>query len=332
MPAPLPTITFHPACAAWLHRPLLVGLSGGRDSVALLHALHEAGCLLAACHLHHGIRGADADADAAFCGELCARLGIPLHSERADVPALARTWSLSLETTARRARRTALVAAAARLNCAAIALAHHADDQAETILFHLARGSAGPRGMQPVMQAEGATWLRPLLDCPRRLLTDWLTARGLTWREDASNAVADVARNRLRLEVMPALERALGREVAPILNRSARLQTETKDALDTALSLLPLTDPQGRLYLPALAGQPAAFVKAALHRYLKRAGVPDLGEADVLACAAILAPDAPAARANLGGFWQAARQHKRLVLLRAGEPVAVRWNDNSPPS
>ncbi len=331
MLSPLPTIPLHPACAAWLHRPLLVGLSGGRDSVALLHALHEAGTPLAACHLHHGIRGAEADEDAAFCAELCTHLGIPLQCERADVPALAGEWGLSLETAARRARRAALCAAATHLRCDAIALAHHADDQAETVLFRLARGSAGPRGMQPVLEAEGITWLRPLLNCPRRLLTDWLTARGLTWREDSSNAVADVARNRLRLEVMPALERALGRDVAPLLNRSARLQAETADALDTALALLPLTDPQGRLYLPALAGQPEAFVNAALHRYLKRAGVPDLGEAEVRATAAILAPDAPAARVNLCGGWQAARQHRRLVLLKGGEPAAVAWKD-APPS
>ncbi len=331
MPDPQPPLPLHPACATWLHRPLLVGLSGGRDSVALLHALHEAGCPLSACHLHHGIRGEEADADADFCRELCAQLGIALHIERQDVPALARDRGLSLETAARSVRRQTLLATAARRGCAAIALAHHADDQAETVLFRLARGSAGPRGMLPVHKAEGMTWLRPLLDCPRRRITDWLLARGLHWREDASNARPDVARNRLRLEVLPALQRALGRDVAPILNRSARLQAETAEALDCALGLLPLIDPQGRLYLPALAEHPLPLVKAALHRYLSRAGVPDVSEDAVLALAALLSPEAPASRANLPGGWQAARRHKRLELLRGGAPVAVRWNDKPTP-
>jgi tRNA(Ile)-lysidine synthase TilS/MesJ len=112
-----------------------------------------------------------------------------------------------------------------------VALAHHADDQAETVLFRLARGAAGLRGMQPVHVAAGITWVRPLLGLRRAEITAWLQQIGQPWRDDATNDVPDVARNALRLEVLPALNKALGRDVTPILGRSARLQAETLDAL-----------------------------------------------------------------------------------------------------
>lgn len=312
----LPT---EPACEPYLTRPLVVGLSGGRDSVALLHLLAEKGCQLHACHVHHGIRGAEADADADFCRTLCQQLGIPYEEHRIDAPALAAAAGQSLETAARLARRGILKEAAARLG-AVIALAHHADDQAETVLFRLARGAAGARGMDPVAEAEGCTWVRPLLCCTRARLTEWLREKGLDWREDSTNAVADVTRNRLRLEVLPALNRALGRDVAPILNRSARLQSETLAALDAALAALPTTDPQGRLYLPFVLEQPPALRKAILRRYLLQHHVPQVDEAMVLALDAMLPPDSPTARRPLPGGFMAIRRQKRLFLAHDSEP------------
>ncbi len=307
-------------------RTVVAGLSGGRDSVALLLALHRHGCRLLACHVHHGIRGAEADADAAFCKSLCGRLGIPYEEHRVSVPQLAAECGESLETAARRARHAILAQAAARCGGNTVALAHHADDQAETVLFRLARGSAGPRGMLPVRHDGATAWVRPLLETPRAQITAWLQAQGQDWREDATNAVPDAARNRIRLEVLPALARALGRDVAPVLNRSARLQEETLQALDAALALLPLTDPQGRLFLPRVETLPAPLRKAAVARFLKAAGVPGLTEEHVLAADAILPPDAPAARVNLPGGFSACRRERRLLVLRAdGSPVSVAW-------
>ena len=305
-----------PECLPHLDgRTVVVGLSGGRDSVALLLALHKRGCRLLACHVHHGIRGAEADADAAFCEKLCARLDIPYEEHRVSVPQLAAQSGESLETAARRARHAILAEAAARCSGHTVALAHHADDQAETVLFRLARGSAGPRGMLPVRNDGATTWVRPLLETPRAQITAWLESQGQDWREDATNAVPDAARNRIRLEVLPALSRALGRDVAPVLNRSARLQRETLEALDAALALLPLTDPQGRLFLPLVLEFPAPLRKAAVARHLRAAGVPDLTEEHVLAVDAILPPDAPSARVNLPGGFTACRKEKRLVIL-----------------
>ncbi len=325
-PAPPEMPQLHPDCARWIDRPLLVGLSGGRDSVALLRLLQARGCCLHACHVHHGIRGAEADTDAEFCRELCESLGVPLRIVRVDVPALAKRWGESTELAARNARRSALMDECHRVNAAAIALAHHADDQAETALFRLARGSAGPRAMQVITTAWGACWLRPLLSCRRADLTAWLTKEGYDWRDDATNESPDTcARNALRHEVLPALSRALGRDVVPILNRSTRVQEEASIALRDALSQLPLTDPQGRLFLPALDGRSPEFVRAVLYRYLMMAGVPGVDEAMLRRLERILPADFPSSRLSLPGNWEACRRHRRLELLENNELHPVQW-------
>lgn len=310
-----PRLQPHPACVPYLSGAVAVGLSGGRDSVALLHVLLQQGCRVHACHVHHGIRAGAADADADFCRRLCERLGVSFELHRVDVPALAQQQKVSLETAARSARREILAAAAARCGSSVVALAHHADDQAETVLFRLARGAAGLRGMRPVHEAQGTLWLRPLLGHRRADITLYLEARGESWVEDASNAVPDVARNRIRLEVLPALNRALERDITPILNRSADQQAETLAALHEALELLPLTDPQGRLYLPALESRSSAFRHAVLHRYLSRAGVPGLTLAHICAVCDILPAQAAAHSVNLPGGFRAVRRQKRLLLL-----------------
>lgn len=189
-------------------RHLLIALSGGADSVALAVLLKDAAedcaLTLSAAHLNHGIRGADADADEFFCRALCERLGIPLISKRIDVPALARQCGEGLETAAREVRHAFLEAA--RQNCGAdyIALAHHLNDQAETVLMHLLRG-AGMDGAGGMARLSGRLY-RPLLGIRKRELTEYLRARGLTWREDQTNAEADTPRNALRLNVLPAIE------------------------------------------------------------------------------------------------------------------------------
>lgn len=302
------------ACLPYCQLPVVAGLSGGRDSVALLRLLALQGFTVHACHIHHGIRGADADGDADFCAKLCQRLNVPFECVHVDVPALARQNKQSLETAARLARRRILADAARRAGGCTVALAHHAGDQAETILFRLARGAAGPRGMQPICQSEGIIWLRPLLHCPRETLTIWLQEIGQTWREDATNAESDIARNRIRHEVIPALNKALGRDVVPILNRSARLQAETLDALEESLSLLPLDDPQGRLYLPFVLQQPLPLRKAILRRYLSRHGVADIQESMVLALDSILPAQSPTSRLCLPGGKIAIRRQKRLII------------------
>lgn len=284
-------LALDPTCLPHLSKPVVVGLSGGRDSVALLHLLVRQGFSVFACHVHHGIRGKEADEDEIFCQKLCEDLRVPFSCTHLDIPALAQEKGESLETTARLARRSHLASAAHRIGGRSVALAHHANDQAETVLFRLGRGSVGLRGMLPVHEAEGILWLRPLLRYTRDELTDWLTQHHITWREDATNAVPDVARNRIRLEVLPALSQALKRDVVPIINRSTRLYAESLSALEEALKLLEssYTDPQGRLFLPFLSEQVSSLRHAILHLYLSNHGVPNLSSemierVDRLAC------------------------------------------------
>lgn len=310
----VPLLPVEPACLPFLQNPVVLGLSGGRDSVALLRLLVQQGCSVHALHVHHGIRAAEADADADFCARLCDKLEVPFEIKRVDVPGMAAEQGVSLETAGRQARRWLLAAAARRCGGNTVALAHHADDQAETVLFRLARGAAGMRGMQPVHVAAGITWLRPLLGVRRAEITAWLQQLGQPWRDDATNDVPDVARNALRLEVLPALNKALGRDVTPILGRSARLQAETLDALEASLAALPSRDPQGRLYLPFVWQQPVALQKAIVRHYLQLQSVNDISEELVMAIVDILPPTASAARVNLPGNRYACRRERRLVI------------------
>ena len=185
---------------------LCVGLSGGRDSVVLLHALSRLrSCdshsfTLSALHVHHGL-SANADDWAAFCSALCARYAVPLAIVRVTV---AQGTGEGLESSARRARHAAFA------DCDAdfLALAHHRDDQAETVLLNLLRGSgiAGAAGMLAARaQGDGPLLVRPLLDAPRALIEDYASAQSLAWIDDESNADTHFRRNYLRHEVMPRL-------------------------------------------------------------------------------------------------------------------------------
>lgn len=200
---------------------VLVGLSGGPDSLAMLHLFTRVSARLEvhALHLHHGIRGADADADAAFCTEIATNWGVPILIDHADVPALATRKGLSLEEAARQARYTALARHALVIGASHIAVAHNTDDQAETVLMHLLRGAglAGLRGMLPAAPLSDyhllepidapLTLIRPLLSIPRADIEAYCAAQELAPRFDRSNLDTTLFRNRLRHDVLPYLER-----------------------------------------------------------------------------------------------------------------------------
>ena len=221
---------------------VVAGVSGGGDSVALLCLLGDLRpglrLRLAAAHLHHGLRGAAADDDAAFVRALCDRLGVALVEGRADVAGEARAAGLSLEMAGRLARRRFLAEARDRTGACFIALAHQADDQAETLLMRLARGSGllGAGGMSPLGPDR---IVRPLLGERRATLRAYLAERGQPWREDDTNAQPVAARNRLRLAVLPAWA-AVEPGVAAGLARSAAFLREDGLLLAAAVdSLLP---------------------------------------------------------------------------------------------
>ena len=221
-------------------RRVLIALSGGADSVALAVMLAEArkaqALTLFAAHLDHGIRPESAE-DAEFCQALCARLDIPFRCKRIDIPAEAAALRMGVETVARLRRHEWLEACRAQTECDYIALAHHMDDQAETLLMHLGRG-AGPDGLRGMRTLDGNRY-RPLLGWRKAELMEYLTARGLIWREDATNRLDDTPRNALRLHVIPELEKCYPQFVSAAARYAQAAQIEcdyldglTRDYLD----------------------------------------------------------------------------------------------------
>ena len=210
-----------------------MAVSGGADSVALSLLVRdlapELGAAIAGLiHVNHGLRGVDADADEAFCRALAARLGLAFEVHRADVASLARTRRISIEAAARLARYDWFPAAAERLGANVVATGHTADDQAETVLLRLLRGS-GARGVSGIRIKRGI-YVRPLLYSRRAALRAWLQEMGEAWREDASNADVRVPRNRLRHEVMPRLEN-LAPGAVMALSRHAALAADDETYL-----------------------------------------------------------------------------------------------------
>ena len=219
---------------------VLVAVSGGRDSVCLLHYLARLGTArgfsVAAAHLDHGQRPTAAR-DVAFVQSLCRTLDVPCHVGRADVPALARELGVGVEEAGRRARYEFLERTADEIGAARIATAHHAGDQAETVLLHLLRG-AGTRGLRGIPPVRGRI-VRPLLQTTRAEIEAYLEKNHLGHVEDETNADTTLRRNFLRLELMPQIER-FQPGTAANLCRAAELLRAEDDYLDgLARSRLP---------------------------------------------------------------------------------------------
>lgn len=227
--------------------PALLGISGGRDSVALLHLLHDTGFTdLVLCHLNHGLRGEESDGDAAFVRRLAKKLGFKCEVETQDVAALAKKSRLSTETAAREARHAFFLRMAEKHDAWVVFLAHHAEDQAETILGNLCRGSglAGVAGMRPVQRLDnGLHLVRPLLPLRRAEIDAFLKSRRLKFREDSSNQSAAHRRNRLRHEALPLLNDICGRDVSPLITRFGIQADRDDDCLqEQALAFLGMDD------------------------------------------------------------------------------------------
>lgn len=191
---------------------LAVGLSGGADSVALTRALAERskqlGLVLHAAHLHHGLRGEEADGDLAFARALAAELGLPFHEARVDCEADAKANGETIEEAARHLRYRWFRQLMASGEVEAVATAHTRDDQTETVLAKFLRGAwtEGLSGIHPVVEFPEGRILRPLLSTTRAEVEAYLGAQGQGWREDSSNRHLTYTRNRIRHELLPLLE------------------------------------------------------------------------------------------------------------------------------
>ncbi len=217
---------------------VVVAVSGGPDSTALLVALHalrrKSSADIAAAHANHALRGKDSDADEQFVRELCGRLHVPIACRRLPVGIDARDRDEGIEATARRLRRAFYSDAAMELNARFVATAHTADDQAETVLHRIVRGTglAGLAGIPARRElTAGVSLIRPLLAIRRTEVLEFLAARGQLAREDLSNRDLRFTRNRLRHEVLPYLAEHLNPQVAEALVRLAAHAAAAQEAI-----------------------------------------------------------------------------------------------------
>ena len=287
----------------------LVAVSGGADSVALLRLLVNKGFSnLIICHLDHRLRGRASTEDAKFVERLAAELELPCEVAKADVRKRMTEYKESMETAARMARHEFFGICAKKHRCARILLAHHADDQAETVLWNLLRGSHGLKGMQTEQKilTESGMVLeihRPLLEIRRAELVEWLASNHHRWREDASNAQAVAIRNRLRHEALPLLAEISSRDPVAALVRGAKDTAENHDLMRWAASQVNVLDPQGRLHVRVLQNLPHALQRTLVADFLKVAGVDQLDHDLLERALMLLDPNSPPAVNLPGGRW-----------------------------
>jgi len=257
---------------------ILVGLSGGADSVALLDALallsHEAGFTLAAAHLDHGLRPESGE-DAAFCAALCEKRGIPLRVGQAAVRERARLEGGGIEDAARRERHAFLRAVEAEVGAFLIALAHTRDDQAETFFLRLLRGS-GRAGLRSMRTRAGDLW-RPLLGVGRHEVLAHLRQRGLAWREDPTNEDLGFLRNRVRHELIPYIEAHFNPRILSTLGTTAAQLGEESQWLERQAEALfaevaRREPPRIVLSRPGLRAAPRPLARLAVRRALRETG------------------------------------------------------------
>jgi tRNA(Ile)-lysidine synthase len=242
----------------------VIGVSGGADSTLLLHAMRELSerqglrWSLHAGHLHHGLRGDDADRDAEFVARLAASLNVPLHSQRTDIAQQARESGRSTEEVARQWRYEFLERIALKSGCDLVAVAHHADDLAETVLHRICRGTglrglAGMPVLRPIHPGSRVRLVRPLLGQRRATIEALCRERGLEYRVDNSNATSEFTRGRIRNVVLPLMRDSINPNVTEALLRLAEqarwLGVYLEDAAARTFESLVISESPGRVVL-----------------------------------------------------------------------------------
>jgi tRNA(Ile)-lysidine synthase len=292
----------------------LIGVSGGRDSVALLHWLHQRGYRkLIACHLNHQLRGRSSDADARFVEKLAADYDFEIEMGSANVRALAAKQKSSIETAAREARYQFFAQVARRQRRRAIFLGHHADDLVETFLINLFRGS-GATGLGAIREVSrrrvedvDLTIVRPFLGVWRSEIDDYVRKHRLKFREDASNKDLAPLRNRIRRRIIPYLEKNLGRNIRQSIWRAATIATEEENWIEDQLPNATDVD----LSVAKLRDLPIALQRREILKWLRTRKITNVGFDVVESVRSLLNHDAPVAKVNL--------PQDRHVRRRAGK-------------
>jgi len=297
----------------------LIGVSGGRDSVALLHQLFDLGYRrLIVCHLDHQLRGRASQADAKFVERLAARLHCQFEIDQTDVGALARGSKQSLETAGRMARYEFFARVARRRRCKTIFLGHHADDLVETFLMNLFRGAgpAGFGGMREISsrRVSGAELriVRPLLGVWREEIDQYVKARRLKYREDVSNESLGPVRNRVRRRLIPYVEKQLGRKVRTTLWRAALIAADEAEWIEGLVDSKQFETEQ--LDTTALRAQPRALQRRIIQRWLQVHGIAELDFDLIERVRGLLDPDATTAKTNLPRDRHVRRRAKKIFI------------------
>jgi len=301
---------FEAALTAMIALPesLLVGVSGGVDSVALLHALVKTGRKPVVLHFDHGWRASSGD-DAAFVKEQARKLGLKYIGAKMRKTAVAASRG-PREADARAARYAFFAKAAKKLGTPHLVLGHHADDQVETFLMQLLRGSgAAGRGMDFLSERGGLVLHRPWLGVWKKEIVAYARRRKLTWREDVTNADTRHRRNLIRRRVLPYLRKQFGNAVAENLFRAAeiaRAESEWLDALCVAAK-------EPELSVKALRAAPLGQQRRTILRWLQGRGVENISFADVEAVRGLLGKNVPA-KINLS-FGRFARRRAGKIFV-----------------
>lgn len=298
-------------------RRYLVGVSGGRDSVALLHWLTHAGYKkLVLCHLNHRLRGQSSDADARFVQKLAERYRQDFELGSANVAALARKKKLSIEAAARDSRYSFFAKAAKRRRCHIIFLAHHADDLVETFLINLFRGAgtAGLAGMREIstryVNDVALSVVRPLVAVERKQIDRYVRKHAITFREDSSNRNLNPLRNRIRHRVMPYLEKTLGRNIRSAIWRAATITSDEEAWIGKLVPCLA----EAQFSVAQLRALPVALQRRAILKWLRMQNVAEIGFDVVESVRSLLEPAAPTAKVNLAKGQHVRRRAGKIFL------------------
>jgi tRNA(Ile)-lysidine synthase len=292
-------------------KKLLVGVSGGRDSMVLLHALQRVGYRkLVVCHIDHMLRGKAAKADAAFVRRQVAKAGLTFESARARTKDYAIANKKSLELAARELRRAFFAECARKHRCRLILLAHHADDQIETCLFNFLRGSgpAGIAGIKPVSKLGNLAIHRPLLAVSRDDIERYRQLRRIPFREDSSNAEYFHTRNKLRHEILPAIEKMLGPAFRKAIPRAAEILRAEEEWMSSLVPAVAET-----LSCRDLRAMPLALQRRVARAWLAARGIPEPGWEETCRVLSLLDTAGPA-KINLPGDRHARRRAGVIFL------------------
>ena len=295
----------------------LIGVSGGRDSVALLHWLIGAGYKqLVVCHLNHQLRGASSDADARFVEKFAAQYQTDFELGSANIRALRKKQKMSIETAAREARYAFFAKTARRRNCRTIFLAHHADDLVETFLINLFRGagSAGLAAMREIstrrIDGVDLTIVRPFLCVWRKEIDDYFDEHRLMFREDATNKNLTPLRNRIRHRIIPYLEKTLGRNIRQNIWRTAMIAADEEKWIESELPDSKHAD----FSVGKLRALPVALQRRALLKWLRAQNVSDVGFDAIERVRSLADRDTRIAKVNLPGNRHARRRSGRIFV------------------